>query len=221
MSDQMLRELVVEIESIYESLGYVLGWRFLTSPRKTLSPKTEVCLVTLNPGGSADDLVNPRASNEQGSAYVVESWGNDPPGRSRLQIQVQTLFQLAGIETETVLSGHLVPFRSVSWDSLQNKPEAMRLGVALWTRVLDYVRPSLILGIGKTQLRQPLAAILGKPTASEEVPMNWGAVSAGFDQFGSCSLITLPHLSRFSVATRAQSTVQIEGMLARAGFGMA
>lgn len=43
--------LINKIEKGYSRLEHSLGWRFLTSPKSTLSPETEFLFVTLNPGG--------------------------------------------------------------------------------------------------------------------------------------------------------------------------
>ena len=87
----MFDELVAETEAEYHRLGHTLGWRFVTSPRRTVSPQTDIVFLTLNPAGERDRPDHPSASSEAGSAYVVESW-DSAPGQSKLQKEVRTLY---------------------------------------------------------------------------------------------------------------------------------
>ena len=43
--------LIKKIEDEYSRLEHSLSWRFLTSPRSTLSSETDFVFLTLNPGG--------------------------------------------------------------------------------------------------------------------------------------------------------------------------
>ena len=45
--------LVERIELAYERLGHQLGWRFLYSPARTLSPDTQLAFVGANQAGTA------------------------------------------------------------------------------------------------------------------------------------------------------------------------
>ena len=218
MTSRILKKLARQIDREYKSLGHTLGWRFLTCPAAAVSPKTEVVFITLNPGGDVDRPDHPRFSCEEGSAYLIESWGGQRPGHSHLQVQVQALFERFGISFDETLSGQLVPFRSPSWDELPRQKESLAFGQRLWTQVIDIVQPSLVIGMGKTVLRRPLRQILGTPVDSIDVPLNWGPVTAGLDWFSGCALITLPHLSRFGIMTRPQSESAISELIARSGW---
>ncbi len=210
----MFDELVAEIEAEYHRLGHTLGWRFVTSPRRTVSPKTHIVFLGLNPGGKQDRPDHPSASSEAGSAYVVESWGEGvEPGQDGLQQQVQALYEYLSVEPDDVLSGQLVPFRSPSWDELPAKEESLRLGINVWRRVLDYVKPSMIIAMGKTVLRPSLHEILGAPEATEVIPVAWGNITATADTYSDCRLVSLPHLSRFGIMTREVSRPAIEELL--------
>ena len=59
-----------DIQRAHDSLGYKLGWRFLTCPAANIV-HAKLLLVTLNTGGSRPD--GPGWSQELGSAYFVES----------------------------------------------------------------------------------------------------------------------------------------------------
>ncbi len=218
MSSRISKKLARQIGREYKRLGHTLGWRFLTCPVAALSPKTEVVFITLNPGGDVDRPDHPKFSCEEGSPYVIESWSGHRPGRSHLQIQVRTLFERFGIAFDETLSGQLVPFRSPSWDELPRQDESLAFGQRLWAQVIDIVQPSLVIGMGKTQLRGPLRQILGTSIDSIDVPVNWGPVTAGLDWFAGCALITLPHLSRFGIMTRPQSESAVTELIARSGW---
>ncbi len=218
MTSRVLKKLARQIDKEYDRLGHTLGWRFLTCPGAALSAKTEVVFVTLNPGGNVDRPDHPRLSCEDGSAYLVESWSGQRPGHSNLQVQVQALYERFGISFDEALSGQLVPFRSPSWEEIPHPDESLAFGQRLWSQVLKIVQPSLVIGMGKTQLRKPLRQILGTPIDSIDVGVNWGPVSAGLDWFSDCALITLPHLSRYGIMTRPQSESAISELIARSGW---
>ena len=111
------------IDAKYNELGHSLGWRFLGGPRRTFNGSTLFAIITLNPGGYAEDPAHPRLSSEAGSSYWIESWRGRRSGAAPLQRQVQELFvRIAGIVGATesarefveshVLVAHFVPFRS-------------------------------------------------------------------------------------------------------------
>src|SRR2546421_606458 len=122
LSDLFDRSMA-SIERAYVQLGHTIGWRFLTSPRATLSPKSTIGLVTLNPGGDSEPADHPRASSEAGSAYLIETWAGNTRGAAPLQLQVQALFRsltrhlgedgsLSTFINQRVMSAHFIPFRS-------------------------------------------------------------------------------------------------------------
>jgi hypothetical protein len=84
----MLSSFAKRIQDAYGRIGHQLGWRFLASPARTLSPETKLAFVGLNPGGSIYEP--PPLSVEDGNAYRVERWG--PGGTlNRLQVQMRLI----------------------------------------------------------------------------------------------------------------------------------
>src|SRR5690606_7164545 len=102
--------LIKSIEESYETLDHELGWRFLTSPRRTLSPDTEAVFITLNPGGAIVSHAAQRESCEAGSPYLTETWKGQEPGADPLQRQIQSLYSFLDWDFDSVLSGQLIPF---------------------------------------------------------------------------------------------------------------
>lgn len=211
----MFDRLVANIERQYRRQNFSLGWRFLTCSKKNLSPQTDVVFLTLNPGGDVIPPDHPSASCESGSAYVVESWGNSTPGASNLQVQIRSMFQILQIDINNVLSGQLVPFRSPSWIELPNCAECVTFGKKIWSEIIEYVQPKLIIAMGKTQLRPVLLDILGEPVHCENVLVNWGKITAGIDVYEGKRVISLPHLSRFGIMTRPESRSAVDYLFER------
>lgn len=203
-------ELIHQVEQRYFQLGHTLGWRFLTSPRATFSPKTEFAFITLNPGGNKITHDEVRESCEHGSPYVVEQWKSYPEGKEPLQQQIQKLYQMLGWDFDSVLSGQFVPFRSPTWAELPNRNESLQFGIELWGEIIRHVKPRLIVAMGKSQLRTPLVKALGTPIMSESHSVGWGKISAGLDIFEDCVLVSLPHLSRFQIMGRSASSEQLK-----------
>jgi len=207
--------LIQDIDKEYKRLQHTLSWRFLTSPKSTLSPTTNSVFLTLNPGGDKLTHEKDKESCENGSPYLHESWKNFAPGQELLQKQIQMLFSELDWTFDSVLSGQLVPFRSPSWAELPNQKASLRFGVALWKRVLEYVKPCLVVAMGKSELRTPLVDILGSPNGTETHSVGWGNISASLDMFENCKLLTLPHLSRFKLMGRPESRHPINKIISR------
>ena len=120
-------------------------------------------------------------------------------------MQIRGLFNLVNQDIDSVLSGQLVPFRPPTGDELPRSGECLAIGQELWSDIIEYVNPKLIIAKGKTQVRPTLLDILGKPNNSEDVLVVWGNVKAGLDIYSDRRVVSLPHLSRFGIVNRPQS----------------
>lgn len=219
------------IEDQYRRLGYQLGWRFLASSRSTLTRNTPMALITLNPGGSVDRPDHGRESSEEGSAYVVESWGrDDTPGGAPLQTQVQRLFsRLANLQGSGMsgddllnksLAAYFVPFRSPTFNALSHPQEALAFASRLWSGLFDEIDPDLIITIDQ-RTTQRLAHILSKKLGTlptrQPFPIGWGTYRAELLVFNSSgmrrAILRLPHLSRFRIFGRPQSEPYVEPII--------
>ncbi len=196
-------DLKARIEIAYRSSSSNLGWRFLYSPAKVLDG-ARVAFIGLNPGGRSDSDEHPRFCTYSGSAYQNESWSGHPQGQSPLQQQVLLLFSLLRVRAEHVLAGNLVPFRSPNWRSLPGHSTALRFGIDLWSDVLERASPSIIVTMGAIPNRA-VCEIL-KPTRMEQAALSWGKASVYYGRAGSRHFVGLPHLSRFRVFGRQEST---------------
>lgn len=188
------------IESKYTELGHKLGWRFITCPvAQAISPK--VVIVSLNPAGREQH--GPSWSQEEGSAYLIESWNGYPAGQSPLQIQVQKLVERLGVTFDEVLSGQFVPFRSPSWNELVKQDDSIAFGKKLWFEFSCDLQPETIVCIGH-ETSKHLKAVFGVDKLIEK-SSGWGnqTIKIGKGR-GGLKLISLPHLSRFSLFTSDQ-----------------
>lgn len=202
MTSRLADRILSKIESAYLDGGYTLGWRFLSSPLATLN-SSKVALLGLNPGGNSVEPFHPSFSCEDGSAYVIESWGNRPAGTSPLQHQVRKLFAALGLEPSRVLSGNIVPFRSPNWAALPNRTEALLFGESIWREVFSQRTPELVVCFGEDTART-VRSILGiqNPT---RILVGWGNCTLSIGQGETCRVIGLPHLSRFAIIGRSKS----------------
>jgi uncharacterized protein (DUF697 family) len=189
------------IESEYHKLGYKLGWRFLTSPERNIDTAS-VALITINPGGNVFEPA--RYSVEDGSAYVIESWKDCPPGQQALQRQVQQMFEIMNIDPKDVLSGYLVPFRSRNWADLPRKSEALKFGAGLWREVFAPRRVKTVIAFGKDTAPY-VSDILGA-RFSRKISAGWGDQTIDEYSFGiDGRMLVLPHLSRYALFGREPS----------------
>ncbi|WP_165978808.1 uracil-DNA glycosylase family protein [Antarcticimicrobium luteum] len=198
------------IEAAYQRSGNALGWRFLYSPAETLQG-ARIAFLGLNPGGSAEDDAHATYAMESGSAYSHESWVGCAPGESRLQRQVLALFERLDTKPEHVLAGNLVPFRSRDWQSLKNPEDSVQFGTELWEEVLRSAKPALVITMG-SQTRRIVVNLLGIEELTKH-DVGWGRVAAYKGRFDGGRFVGLPHLSRFGIITRPQSTEVLDELL--------
>lgn len=221
------------IESKGRELGHRDGWRFLTGPRRTLCPSTELAFISLNPGGGAESAHQSGASYEEGSSYVTESWLNDLPGEAPLQRQGQALFReimnhslaeggVADFLSHRVLTGHFIPFRSRSFAVLPNPAKSVAFGRRLWMQVLKEWRPRLILTIDHetySNLGSIISELFGREVDHRHFVTGWGSNRcegtrfADFRADGVITLARLPHLSRFKLFSEPGYSSQREAAL--------
>ena len=177
--EDIFDKAVKKIEIAYEELGHEWGWRFLHTPKKTLDPSTELMFIGINPGGGGSSVPlsslhhDPefiRESCEKGNAFRIENWGATG---HRHQEEVQKMFMYLssrlgpgyGTSWEdlmnTTLTSNFCPFRSPggSWNDWGKKEkneairkeEATRFSYELWSGILPYLEPKVIIcdGNGK------------------------------------------------------------------------
>ena len=204
-------DLVDQIDAEYRQRGDTLGWRWLYSPRQTLST-ARVALVGLNPSGGSHKP--PIASCDDGNAYANESWSGLPPGHAKLQRQVLSLFSCLDVSPDEVLTGNLVPFRSRSWEALAKRPSAVTFGQQLWRQVFAEHTPELVITMGNTA-RDALVEVLDARDR-KYVTVNWGGlVGTRWVLPGGGRLVGLPHLDRFDIVTRPASQSALEELFSK------
>lgn len=235
---QLFTSCVEDIEAAYSSLGYKLGWRFLSVSRFVLTSPVQVAFVTLNPGGNRIPPDHSTASCENGVSYLVERWTGNPPGQAPLQIQVQRLFEALRVPLkfhgtyEQLMSesliGHFIPFRSPRFADLPRRDEALEIGRRLWEPLLRETTPKLVICLGREvqrELRQLIPRALDcKSHAPQSYPTGWGDYQVDIDTFrtsvGAVRLLYLPHLSTFKIFTSARCVVPMQAAIAAAAEGL-
>jgi hypothetical protein len=200
------------IEQEYRRLGYSAGWRFITCPVRNIHTAKTV-IITLQPAGSTQH--GPDWSQEDGSAYIHESWDGQPVGSDMLQHQFQEMCKLLAVDPESVLSGHFIPFRSPTWEATPKQQDAIRLGRQLWSWVFGRAKFERIICIGKKIVGGEVADLLGV-SHKREIPVGWGSCTATTGQTkDGAQFVALPHLSRFKLFGRPASEAPL-----RAIFGI-
>jgi hypothetical protein len=201
-------ELTQRIKKEYHNQDHQMGWRFLSSPIRTLT-KAKVVFLGLNPGGNKIEANQGEFSCENGNAYANEEWAGRRAGQAPLQKQVLALFEKLEVNADEVLSGNLIPFRSPDFDSLPNKKAALEFGSQLWGDILTPLSPDIIITMS-SKVTISIAKIL-KAKLDEKINLGWGNISGTRysytdntkDKKGT--IIGLPHLSRFGVFNREAS----------------
>lgn len=229
MSDEpRFLKAVSAIEAAYNELGYDLGWRFLYSPRRTLSASSSLMLVGLNPGG--DSYVPPKPSVEGGNAFRTEpDWSADG---KRLQEEVRLMFRRLAtamrqpdewpVIMDRALVANFCPFRSSRWNDLPRQEEAIAFSIHLWKQMFTEagVRPAVIISNGKKAVpffRQVLLNLGFEQLQVYEGPTGWGSYTYSVDVLGDSRgeilIAGLPHLSTFKLFSSSKCTQTTQGLL--------
>ena len=186
------------------------GWRFLYS-HKTVLQNASVAIIGLNPGGDEQVAEHGELDVPSGtSAYVHESWKGYIAGEEPFQLQVQALCKWVNVEPQNVLAGNFIPWRSRSWSTLVDPSGATAFASQLWSDIFRAVEPPLIIAIGLDTGRH-LARVL-QTSETMKMSIGWGKYSATIATNGKQRLIAFPHLSRFRVMDRPQSSESLKSL---------
>ena len=223
----LFSDCVKEIESEYRRLGHQLGWRFITGPKATFSPHTEVAFISLNPGGDIDLPDHPHESSEQGSAYLIECWKGKAAGTENLQIQFQRLAttlqqhfgdksSLADYINTKILTAHFIPFRSQRFETLHAKAESINFGRKLWERIFKFILPRTIITLDPEAfgaISEIISSSGGVQLSHERFQTGWGAgtrkpIGCEVRKYRQASkmvtILRLPHLSTYKLFSREE-----------------
>jgi hypothetical protein len=213
----VFKEAVQKIEGEYRRLGHRRDWRFLTAPRRTLGPETRTALISLHPGGEGAELGQGKESCEAGSAaYINESWHGCRPGESKLQKQVMGLFEWLGENPNETLSAYFIPFRVPRFEDLHERDASLEFASTLWKRLFQTIRPTLVICLGAETFKGVgaiLSDIRGPPIRDTKFLVGWGEQKATLVQYREGLLLRFPHLSRFAIFERPQSTAYLTTIL--------
>ncbi len=219
--------IIEDIKTEYETNPNNNGWRFLITSKETLGKNNGIAFITLNPGGSAVRKDHSCGSYENGCAYLSETWaGGNNPGESSLQKQFQFMFREIAYQLniddfkqvmESSLCGYFIPFRSQSFDSLNDKKRCVEFSNKIWEKILSAQRFKVILCIDKVTYKN-IDKILCESDLIKmrelKFDTGWGNYKAVVSKYKSSkNVVTLarfPHLSRFSIFGRAESAEYIK-----------
>jgi hypothetical protein len=200
MSTEVMTPDMIEAE--HDRLGYTLGWRFMMAPERNLV-SSEVAIIALNPGGTRRH--GPSWSQEDGNAYVVESWGGKSAGSDPLQRQIQRMCQVLTIDPGRTFTSQYVPFRSNAWSELPRQKEALAFARRLWVWALAQSKARTLICVGKNIVAPDIAQLIGAHYV-DAVPAGWGDQTiARYRTADGRLVLGLPHLGRFGLFNRAVS----------------
>jgi hypothetical protein len=212
------RAAIADIARGERKLGHHLGWVFLHTPASTLSRKTRLFLVALNPAHKT--YCAPQKSDEKGNAYQVRTWRRDR--KSPLQKQVCAFYKMIAKKLDrnwqslmnTSLAGNFCPYASPSWAALSAKRLSIEFSISLWSRVIQFCAPSVVVCLGEISY-QCMRKVVGS-CGYEDIGKARLYRTGWRHRFGEINyilaemngpnrllLVRLPHLSRYQVFERA------------------
>jgi hypothetical protein len=183
--------------------GYQDGFKLLFCPWQLLE-SADTVFLSLNPGNDPSGEAMRIASDERGNSYLIERRARHSP----IADQYQKLCKLFGLDTEQVLTGALMPFRTPSWNDRRDGP-ALTLTRPFWHQVLSRGRVRTVFCVGRTVEREVVAMTGGRQ--SQELPSGWGKIMIRqYATSNGVSLYGLPHLSKFKLLSRAACISPLE-----------
>ncbi|WP_156955715.1 hypothetical protein [Solidesulfovibrio alcoholivorans] len=231
MDKETFDSICSDIETSYAELGHTLGWRFLMGPQATLSDKTKLALITLNPGGHVEPPDHPRKSVENGNAYFVEQWRNTPAGQDPLQVQVQALmaefqerlnngYSVRQFADTSILCAYFIPFRSPRFQDLPRKHETLAFAKKLWRQILSILSLNCIITIDRETFSamEELVILRNGNFERKAFESGWGnycfEASRCYAADGrTVTVARFPHLSTFKVFSRSACRPHIQTFL--------
>lgn len=183
------------IEAEYRRLGYDQGWAFAMTPMARMHTAGTM-IIGLNPGGESHSE-DTHFESENSNAYYTGVWtSNGSP--TAVQTQVRLLHELLGLSQDETFAAQYIPFRSASFESLQNKTEALGFAYKLWSELMPNVAARRIVCMGNTVFWQIVKLLDAKHFGS--VRAGWGSVTIKRAVAGNRRLVVgIPHPSRFQL----------------------
>lgn len=201
-----------ELQTILRKSGSILY-----SAPGTLK-KGDYYFLGLNPGGSEKDIkdtiedsLNGLQEESSSNDYLDQKWGTEDRkyevGKHPLQKNALLLFEELGVDLREVCSSNLIFCRSTREGGC-DYPRNAHTCWPIHEMIIDIVQPRVIITFGK----KPFEFILEKLNLKESDSFysghgNWSCRSAT----GAKTLIGLPHLSRYSLAGKAEVITWIKG----------
>lgn len=221
------RGAITDIRRGEKRFGHKLGWVFLHTPAITLSRKTRLFLIALNPQHNC--YCSPQKSDEEGNAYRLRMWNGDR--RSALQEQVCTFHKMLAKKLncdweslmDSSLAGNFCPYASPSWAALSEKKKSIEFSVDLWLRIFRFCAPSVVVCLGKVSFDHIKGVAIRcryrevrRPAKSVET--GWGQITCTLAEMNGARemlIVGLPHLSRYRIFGRAGADRRFRPLIER------
>ena len=194
-------DILAEIKRLASQDKFNDGYKLLYCRWELLETASHVFL-SLNPGQAQPDTNLELIEDSRGNSYEVERFTT----RSPITEQFITLYSRLGIQTNQVLTGAFVPFRSPNWASLTKTQR--RTGIlfaeGFWGTAL--LNRTTIICCGFEVYRN-VKRLIAPNVRDELTHSGWGNVNLRLFRANcnKCSIIGLPHLSRYRLLTNPES----------------
>ena len=169
--------------------------------------KGPVYLLGYNPGGdpakeSMTLAEHVSQSPPDWNEYVDAEWMprgiRCPAGQALLQRRVRWLLEQLGLQTREVCASNLIFGRSKSQADLSNEQMLADCCWPIHEWIMEQVQPRMILCIGGSKIPDYMIR-KGRSRFIEECPSEHGDWMCQAIQWNEAQLISIPHLSRYSI----------------------
>jgi hypothetical protein len=224
--ESLYRDWYARIEHAHGRLGHTLGFNPpIVSSVRAFEATPRLLVLGLNPAGNVDYPTHRglfRYENE--NAYVGVDWKGAGAGASKLQRQVQAVFEnlrsrlrpdcpAEAFAVTEVVTANYIPFRSPDEEQLRNPKDSKAFALELWRDIFAVWRPQVVVCFGLTPFRAMEKLLGSTPRPSEwNVQIHFKAMMRLHKLPSGTRLLGLPHLSK----TPVFSAVQHEAALSEA-----
>lgn len=201
-----LRRVVLAAEDLLDKPGKVLY-----SSGDTLRPHS-IYFMGTKPGGTLPNTIRQSLDDlEDGrNEYLDYSWEGRPPGKQKLQKQVQRFLEGLGFDVRSVPASNIVLTRE---RSIGTHPDLDGDAVRSWPihlAIISLVKPRAIVAFGSGERQSPFAYLRNflNPEHVETIPAQQGSFLC--HRFRSelngraINVVAVPHLTRYSPYTKPE-----------------
>lgn len=208
MKSQSVEDIENRLTDLAMENDFHHGFHLLYCPWELLTT-AQIAFLSLNPGRAIASSPMKKVHEPSGNSYQIE----ESTTLSPFTAQYLQLLKLLKLNPDEILTGAYFPFRSERWSDLTTQQINMGLDFSrdFWTDALKRVK--VIISSGREVEKRLVSSL--QLTEQNRIPSGWGNVSIStyISPETECTLVALPHLSRYRLMANDECKQIVEALL--------